>query len=194
VVGTDPAKSLTRFGGIRVNGGMDGQIVALGNVFGDLTLKGGVTGRIAVEGQAVRGLELYPGRFGILGNVAISGQIGSTAAIVSAGIIGDNGNTGNSALGTHLTSGNDSGILAAEGNINFGKTGSLNTKGLFVNAMGLNKQAIDAIFTATPQGQTVPIALLFDTVVNGQTGLNLILADLAALAVNTKGNLAGPVA
>jgi hypothetical protein len=187
VVGTDKANSLTRFGGITINGGMNGQIVALCNIFGDIIINGGLNGRIAAKGQKVLGLDQQ--RYGILGNVVINGGIGSSGAIVSGGMIGDNGGSGNNAYGTHLTiNGTDSGILAAEGNINFGQTGTLNTKGLFVNATGANKAAIDAIFT---QGGT---PLTFDVVINGKTGLALILADLTALKVGSNGNLTGPVA
>ncbi len=183
VVGTDIANSLTRFGGIRVNGGMSGQIVSLGNIFGDLTFNGGLGGRIAVKGRQVLGLDAQ--RYGILGAIVINGGIGAGAAIVSAGVVGDDGvyiGVDSDAYGTQLTiNGQELGILAAESDINFGKTGKLNTAGLFENAKPPNKAQIDAIFT---QGGT---ALTIDN------GLALILADLTALHVGSDGNLTGTV-
>src|SRR5262249_54985575 len=69
VVGTDKAKSLTRFGGIVVNnGGLNGQVVALGNIFGDINLQRGLDGRIAAQGRQEIGLPAF--RVGILGNIA----------------------------------------------------------------------------------------------------------------------------
>jgi hypothetical protein len=155
---------------------MNGQIVALGNIFGDLAFNGGLSGRIAVKGQTVLGLD--PNRYGILGKITINGGIGSTAAIVSAGVIGDDGvyigTTDSDANGTQITvNGNDSGILAAENDINFSKAIKSNP-GLFENATGANKLAIEAIF-ASP---TLDSA-----------GLNLILANLAKLHVGADGNL-----
>jgi hypothetical protein len=186
VVGSDAAKSLVRFGGLLINGGLGGQVIALGNAFGDINVNG-VTGRIAVRGQQVAGLD--PQRYGILGKLVINGAIGSTAAIVSAGVIGDDGvyvGTDSDANGTQLNiTGNETGIIAAESDINFGKTGKLTQSGIFENASAANKAAIDAIFT---QGGT---PLTFDS--NGKTGLDLILQDLAALRVGTDGNLTGPV-
>jgi hypothetical protein len=180
VVGTDRANSLTRFGGLVVNnGGLNGQVVALGNIFGDINLQGGLGGQIAARGRQEFGLPAF--RVGILGNVAIGGGIGTTGAVVSAGLIGDDGsdNVRNDTLGTQLTiSGTDKGILAAEEDINFGKTGSLNQTGIFENVGstsapkydgGHNKAEIDAIFA--------------------QIGLSSILADLASLTVGPDGNL-----
>jgi len=188
VVGTDVAHSLTRFGGILVNGGMSGQIVALGNVFGDITLNGGISGRIAVHGQQLS--ELAAGRYGILGRLTINGTIDANAAIVSGGVIGDDGvyvvgTTDSDAYGTQITFGSDKGILAADFDINFGQTGKIYSAGVFENAAGTtNGAVINAIFT---QGN-VPLA--FD---NG--GLDLILGDLAKLRVDAKtGNLTGTVA
>jgi hypothetical protein len=189
VVGSGPDKALTRFGGLTVSGGLSGSIVALGNLFGDVTISGGLQGRIAVRGQAIAGLA--PFRIGILGNVTISGGMDSSAALVSGGVIGDDGTGGvsNDTLGTHLSiSGNDKGILAAEGDINLGSTGNLNQTGLFENvgsptapkyAGGANKAAIDAIFTKNNVTLTIP------------ADLAAILADLAALTVNAQGNLSG---
>ncbi|MBS0266804.1 MAG: hypothetical protein JSS02_33060, partial [Planctomycetes bacterium] len=188
VVQTDAGRSLVRFGGLRVNGGLSGQVVTLGNVFGDLTINGGLSGQIAAKGRAVAGLHVQ--RIGILGNITINGGIASTGSIVSVGVIGDNGvysGAGSNTYGTHLViNGNSSGILAAEGNINFGKTGKLNTA-VFANATGENKAAIDAIFTQ----QGVP--LTFDTIVNGKSGLTWILGDMLSLRVGANGKLTGPV-
>jgi hypothetical protein len=141
--------SLIRFGGISASGGLDGQLVALGNVFGDLDFTGGVRGRIAVQGNNGE-YGLSTGRYGILGNVSISGGIGTFGAIVSAGLLGD------AASGTQLSiSGNDKGILAAVGVINFGSTGKINQRGLFDDVgspsspkydNGQNAAVIDAIF------------------------------------------------
>src|SRR5262249_5397882 len=90
VVGPLPAKALTRFGGITVStGGLNGSVGALGNFFGALNITGGLGGRIAVKGRPVTGLD--PFRTGILGNVNIGGGISPTGAIVSAGVIGDDG-------------------------------------------------------------------------------------------------------
>ena len=146
----NPDGSLIRFGGIVVsNGGVNGQIIALGNVFGDLNVTGGLSGRIAAKGNPGEfGLASF--RYGILGNVSIGGGIETTGAIVSSGLIGDDGTDSNAqeGLGTVLSiSGNDKGILAAGEDINFGSTGSLNTAGLFEFATKPNLDAINAIFT-----------------------------------------------
>jgi hypothetical protein len=142
--GIAPNGALTRFGGINVStGGVTGQIVAMGNVFGDISITGGLSGRIAVHGNNGE-FGLSNGRDGILGNVSIKGGIDTTGAIVSGGLIGD------AISGTHLSiSGTDKGLLAAVGIINFGATGSLNQAGLFNNVGGTstNGNVIDAIFT-----------------------------------------------
>jgi len=186
--------ALTRFGGISVTtGGLDGQVVALGNVFGDISVGGGLSGRIAAHGREEFGLSAGQtfSRTGILGNVSIGGGIGTTGAIVSAGLLGDDGtdNISNDVNGTHLTiSGTDKGIIAAEEDINFGATGGLNTAGTFENvgtpgspqyAGGANKNAIDYIFTNGGVALTVP------------NGLSVILQDLLALTVLNNGNLGG---
>src|SRR5262249_51931670 len=124
-VGTDAARSLTRFGGITVNnGGLNGQVVALGNVFGDINVQGGLSGRVAANGNRGEfGLDNF--RYGILGNVAIGGGVSSTGGVISAGLIGDDGanSSKQDSIGTQLTiSGTDKGIFAAEEDINFGKT------------------------------------------------------------------------
>ncbi|MBI3863521.1 MAG: hypothetical protein HY290_16645, partial [Planctomycetia bacterium] len=189
VVGLDVAKSLTRFGGLLVNGSTTGNIVVLGNVFGDLQFNGsGISGRVAVHGQQVAGLDAQ--RYGILGRVTINGNIGAGGAIVSGGVIGDDGvyvGAESDANGTQITFTNEKGILAAENDINYGKTGKLPVSGVFENATGVNKAAIDAIFTDGGK------LLTFDTIVNGKSGLDLILGDLAALRVGADGNLTGTV-
>jgi hypothetical protein len=186
--------ALTRFGGIVVStGGLNGQVVALGNVFGDIGVTGGLSGRIAVHGREEFGLSAGQtfSRTGILGNVSIGGGISTTGAIVSAGLLGDDGsdNIAIDTLGTQLTiSGTDKGIIAAEEDINFGATGSLNTAGIFQNvgtpgspqyAGGANKNAIDYIFTNNGVALTIP------------SGLSTILQDLLALTVLNTGNLGG---
>jgi hypothetical protein len=187
VVQNDTAHSLTRFGGITFNGGMAGQVVALGNIFGDITVNGGLSGQIASKGQAVSGLDVR--RIGFLGNITINGGIASTGTIVSVGVIGDTGvypATGSTSYGTHLViNGNDSGLLAAEVNINFGKTGKLNTA-VFGNASGDSKTAIDNIFIQSGK------ILAFDTVVSGKSGLSWILGDMISLHVGSNGTLTGP--
>jgi hypothetical protein len=172
---TNPDGSLIRFGGITVStGGLAGEVVALGNVFGDLTVTGGLSGRIAVQGHPGE-FGLAASRYGILGNVSIGGGIGTTGAIVSDGAIGD------SAGGTHLTiSGTDKGILAAGQGINFGATGSLNQAGIFNPARGADLAAIDAIFTNNH--------IELDVIDPAQ--LNLIIQDLLNLTV-TNGKLTG---
>jgi hypothetical protein len=202
VNGVAPAGSLSRFGGITVStGGLNGQVIALGNVFGDISVTGGLSGRIGVQGKEELGLSAGKtfSRTGILGNVAISGGISTTGAVVSGGLIGDDGaNSPDDTNGTHLTiSGTDKGILAAGEDINFGATGSLNQAGIFENvatqgspqyAGGTNINAIDAIFTDNN--------VELDVTHRDQSGqldqLNLIIQDLLVLHVDAKtGNLTG---
>jgi hypothetical protein len=189
--------ALTRFGGITVStGGVNGQIVALGNVFGDISVTGGLGGRIAVKGKEEYGLSRGQNfsRTGILGNVTIGGGISTTGAIFSAALLGDDGsdNIKNDTKGTQLNiSGTDKGIIAAEEDINFGSTGSLNQAGIFENVgstsaakyrLGVNKAQIDAVFSDQNVALTIP------------DGLSLILADLLALTVDANGNLTGATA
>jgi hypothetical protein len=172
--------SLNRFGGISVGGGVNGQIIARGNFFGDITVGGGLNGRIAAKGNKGEfGMASF--RYGILGNVSIGGGISATGAIVSAGLIGDDGgnNIPNDKKGTHLTiMGADKGIIAAGEDINFGSTGNLNQAGLFENAMmSSNLDAINWIFS-NGGGQ-------LDVLDPGS--LTLIVKDLLALkVVNSK--------
>jgi hypothetical protein len=160
-----------RWGGLLVAGTQSGQVVVLGVFSGDATINGGLkAGRIAVKG-------------GITGNMLTNG-VDATAAIVSDGVIG------NPSIGTSLTvNGSNKGIIAAKGLITFGK-GS--PGGNVFNNVGAtpndpNAAAIDAIFTNNG------MPLLFDLAGLDLQGLNLILTDLAALKVNNKGNLVGPV-
>jgi len=169
--------SLTRFGGIVVStGGVNGQVIALGNAFGDIKVTGGLSGRIAVKGkQGEFGLASF--RYGILGNISIGGGIKTTGALVSSGLIGDDGsnNIHNDVNCTHLTiSGSDQGIISAGEDINFGATGSLNQSGLFENATGVSLAAINAIFTNNGG--------LLDVLDPAQ--LTLIVQDLLALKVS----------
>jgi hypothetical protein len=179
------AGQLVRFGGLLSNGQFSGSVVALGNILGDIQAKSGLAGRIAAKGRVIPGL--VPSRFGILGNLLVSGNIETNAAIVSCGVIGD------AFGGTVFSSGAMKGILAAKGDINFGGTGSI-TGFIFENvassgspqyAGGANAAAIDAIFT---DGGS---SLLFDTGGN-LVGLGKILTDLGNLKV-TGGILTGPV-
>jgi len=183
VVGSGPGLSLTRFGGINVStGGMKGSIVALGNVFGDINLGGGLDGRIAVKGRVAQGLAAF--RTGILGNVNIGGGINPPGAIVSAGLIGDDGsnNVADDGLGTHLSiSGATKGIIAAEGDINFGSIGNTSQAHIYENvgSASANGAVIGAIFTNGG----------LDLTITG--GLSLILIDMGTLSVGADGNLTG---
>jgi hypothetical protein len=155
--------SLTRFGGIvSSSGGIDGQVVALGNIFGDISIHGGLSGRIAVKGRPVPGMAST--RFGILGNVNISGSIADSAAIVSRGVIAD------SAGGTVLSSGSIKGILAAGNGINFGSTGNRTSAFIFNPATGANAAAVELLFSHN----AAPLDL---------GSLSLILQKLQALEV-----------
>jgi hypothetical protein len=164
---TTATNALIRFGGITVStGGVNGQVVAIGNVFGDINVTGGLSGRIVVKGNSGE-YHLASDRFGILGNVSISGGIGTTGAIVSAGRLGDN--TGGTLLSI---SGKDKGILAAKGGINPANISNL--PNVFT---GLNAAAVDAIFT----NGSVPLTIPGD--------LGQILLKLAALHVDSNGKL-----
>jgi hypothetical protein len=158
----------TRLGGVLVNNPFDGQLVTLGTSFGDLRFNGGLkAGRIAAKG-------------GIVGNLITNG-IAANGAVISGGQIGD------TTRGTQFTvNGANKGIIAATGAINFAK----GSPGGFVfqSATGVNAAAIAALFT--DKGQT----LSFDVSGLDLGGLNLILADLAVLFVDSTGHLAGPKA
>jgi hypothetical protein len=174
---------LPHFGGINVTtGGLNGEVVAFGNAFGDINVGGGLSGRIAVHGREEFGLSAGQtfSRTGILGNVSIGGGIAATGALVSAGLIGDDGsdNINNDSTGTHLSvSGTDKGIIAAEEDINW-LGAPLTTQGTFENVGtpgssqyhgGDNKNAIDNIF-ASP------------------TDMNLTLSRLLGLTVKLDAN------
>ncbi len=160
-----------RFGGIVSNGPVSGSVVILGQQIADVTINGGLNGgHYAVEG-------------GILGNLLINGGLDALSALVSGGQIGA------SALGTTLTvNGDNKGIIAAAGNIVFGKHAP---KGYVFNQVGTNLQnpnaaALRAIFT----NNNLPLAL--DVSGLDLQGLTLILLDLQSLRV-ANGTLAGPV-
>jgi hypothetical protein len=176
----DASGHLIRFGGIQVSGGIGGQIVALGNIFGDIASNGIPNGRIAAKGRAVPGLAAT--RKGILGNININGNIDPGGAIVSAGLIGDQ------VGGTALNVNNVKGILAAEAGIAFGQTGNLNAASIFNPASGDDARAIDWIFT------NGGVDLAFDLVPGSLDlgGLALILTDLRNLRV-VNGRLTGTV-
>jgi hypothetical protein len=205
--------ALTRFGGFTVNGVISGDVVVLGNVFSDFTATGGISGRVVVQGKDEYGLnqtltstDTYTNanaRIGMLGNVIIKGSgVSSTGALVSGGVIGDNGLEYNPQLaasttstGTQVTVSSNSGIIAVAADIN-GASKFAGTKGFFEDVAysfsnkydnAANLASIDAIFTYKNQ------ALLFNTVYGGTTGLALILGDAGSLYVNTSGNLAGTI-
>jgi hypothetical protein len=161
-----------RFGGLVVDGGLDGSVVILGKQLGDVTIHGGVeeTGNYAVSG-------------GIFGNLVVDG-IEAGGHIVSGGQIGD------AAQGTTFTAGGDNkGIVAAVGNILFNKS---TPKGYVFNNTGAiagspNTAAIGAIFTNSGA------VLRLDVTGLDLQGLTLLLLDLRSLIVNPSGNLSGPV-
>jgi hypothetical protein len=180
----NPDGSLSRFGGITVStGGVTGQIIALGNAFGDLNISGGLSGRIAVKGNKGEfGLTSF--RYGILGNVSIGGGFRTTGAVVSSGLIGDDGadNIKNDQNGTHITlSGSDSGLLAADEDISFGAGFGPNPPNVVENASGTNQIAIDAVFTYNN-------GVLLDVL--DPTQLASIVKDLLALQLKN-GKLSG---
>jgi len=160
----------TRLGGVLINNPFSGELVVLGQILGDMRFNGGLKGgRIAAKGKG-----------GIVGNLTINGGLDANSAVVSGGEIGD------TTLGTQFTfNGNNKGILAAKGPMNFAK-GSPGGY-VFNPATGPNAAAIDAIFT-TNNGS----ALGFDLSGLDLGGLNLILTDLAALQVDSAGKLTGP--
>jgi hypothetical protein len=122
---------------------------------------------------------------GILGNVTIGGGISSSGAIVSAGLIGDDGsdNVLDDTLGTHLSiSGNDKGILAAVEDINFQSALSFQ---VFENAasdtIGPNFKAINAVFTQNVPD--LPVSVI------DPADLFQLLTNLLNLRVDASGNL-----
>jgi hypothetical protein len=170
----DRAGHLSRFGGVVADGSFDGQLVVLGNVFGDLRVDR-LTGRIAVQGQAVPGLDA--GRSGILGNVWLEDGMSKTGAILSGGLIGD------TVGGTALHADKLKGIVAAKGAISLGGDTSADHAAFFAGNLGStagnpSTAVINAVFQ-TP----------FDTNFLDLAGLDETLADLAALAVGSTGQL-----
>ena len=103
-----------RTGGITITGkgNNTGQIIALGNIEGDVTVAGKLSGKIAAHGRpAVGATPNSP--TGILGDVTVTSGLTRSAAILTAGQIGDAG------TGTILTLGKPSqGLIAAAGGIN----------------------------------------------------------------------------
>jgi hypothetical protein len=171
----------SRPGGIFVNGGFSGEVVALGNILADTLITGQLTGRIVAKGQAIAGLS--SSRMGIVGNLQLSGGLATGAAIVSGGEIGDAG------IGTLLSISKNKGIVAAIGTINFDPKQGAPSGYVFNNIgnTGPNASAIDAIFTDGGLALSFDLTpLAFDL-----GGLSLILQDLAALIVGTNGQLTG---
>jgi hypothetical protein len=191
------SKKPVRFGGIQSIGTISGQIVTLGNIFGDINITSGgnLTGRIAANGRPLSN-SLYPANLGlpstatgILGNITISGALGTSkvqGAIVSRGEIGD------STLGTALNltqAGAVNGILAAEGPINVvNPLSSSSTFFIFNNASTtdpISAAAVDAIFEDS-KGQP----LSFDqTSLDDLKGLAVIETNLKNLHVGKNGKL-----
>ena len=172
----------TRVGGILSNGPFSGRIVALGNILADMTFHGGLRGaRVAARGSRIPGFD--PSRVGILGNVVIDGLIDGSSALVSGGEIGD------PTLGTTLSAKNNKGVIAAKGVITTDGKGNPNMGSFFSNTASTDptsSAAIDAIFTDGGK------ALSFDGPGTlDLTGLDLVLADLAALKVGFNGKLTG---
>jgi hypothetical protein len=170
-----PVGHLSRFGGVVTEGSFDGQLVVLGNAFGDLRFEEGLTGRIAVQGQAVSGLDA--GRTGILGNVWLEDGMSKSGAILSGGLIGDAGG------GTALHAEKLKGIVAAKGAISLGSDTQADHAAFFAGNLGStagnpSTAVLNAVFQ-TP----------FDTNFLDLAGLDQTLADLAALAVGSKGQL-----
>ncbi len=164
---------LNRLGGINVSGGFSGDAVFLGNIYGDISISGGLNGRIAAEG-APDGLGA--GQQGILGNVNIWGDVGSSAAIVSGGEIGDAGTGTTTDLNVY---GSYTGILAAVGQVNYVITGNSGMASIFNNVGGSSAsgQAVNIIFS----GQILDALTIGD--------LAALLSNLNALHVDPNGNL-----
>lgn len=168
---TSTAGKTTRLGGLVAAGPVNGNIVVLGSMLGDVTINGGLkAGHIAAQA-------------GIVGNLTLNGGTDAASAIVSGAAIGD------ASLGTKFTfNGDNKGIVAAESVMNFaGKT----PNGAIYNNVGAgnpNKAALDAVFTNLGQ------PLHFDLNGLDLAGLDLVLADLAALKVGSNGILTGPKA
>ncbi|HMF19134.1 MAG TPA: hypothetical protein VKE98_18130, partial [Gemmataceae bacterium] len=154
----------TRLGGVLVSNPFDGEVVTLGTIYADMRFNGGLkSGRIAAKG-------------GIVGNLTTNG-IAANGAVVSGGKIGD------TSWGTQFTvNGTNKGVIAAEGPIRFG--GSAPGGNVFSSATSSNAAAIDAIFASNGQALSS-----FDVSGLDLANLNLILADLANLHVDSSGKL-----
>ena len=154
----------TRLGGIDADGGMSGEILTLGNVYGDLVINGGLeSGRIAAQGS-------------ILGNVTINGTLDAGSALVSGGSIGS------TAYGTTLNVSNIYGIVAAVGSINAGKIGSTSTAVYYQANDTTDAAVIDAIFS---QGVAAlsPMDIFDQTTPEDLLNLAQMLANLSDVTV-----------
>ena len=188
-----PFASISRVGGVLINGAFGGQIVVEGDVVGDLTFNGGlVGGRVAVLGGSNTApvgpdaIPLGPTGSGVSGNVTVDRGLNSSGGVDASSAIVTAGNIGSGPLGTKITAQDgNSGIIAAIKTI----LGAANGTGLFVqdpSSTSPDAAAIDAIFTDGG------VPLTFDLGGENLEGLNLILADLAALHVGAGGILTGP--
>jgi len=154
-------------GGLFIEGPLTGTVLVLGQILGDLQFNRGLLGgHLTALG-------------GIPGSLLINGGLNSNSSVISGGAIGS------TVLGTQFTvNGNNLGILAAKGAMNFAKGAP---KGrVFNNASGSNAAAIDDIFTVNGQ------AVAFDFNPLDLGDLYSILADLAVLRVDSNGKLVGP--
>jgi hypothetical protein len=164
---TSSSGQVTHLGGLATAGTVSGAVVVLGQILGDISIGGVLRGRIAAND-------------GILSNLKIDSGINKTGAIVSGGEIGDTG------LGTTLTiNGGNQGILAAVGVITFAHKP---VHGHVFNDVGATpSDPIMAADTAKIKAIFQPLA--FDIGLLDLAGLNLIRANLAALEVDSNGNL-----
>ncbi|HET9131213.1 MAG TPA: hypothetical protein VFO86_09710, partial [Terriglobia bacterium] len=155
-------------GGLFISGPLSGNIVVLGQIIGALQLNSGIFGgHITALG-------------GIPGSLLLGRGLDSNSAIVSGGAIGS------TALGTQFNfSGDNRGIIAALGTVNFGARQPGGT--VISNAAGLNAAAINAIFTENGQ------RLNFDLSPLDLGGIYSILTDLIALRLDANNNLVGPI-
>ena len=125
-------------GNLTIGGPLSGQLLSVGNINGNVTINGGLqSGRIASLGS-------------ILGNLTINGWIDSQSALVSGGEIGDMRSA------RRVSVGNNQGIIAAKGNVNFNSRSFAFRGNTFANVGSssstdpnapLDAAAIDAIFT-----------------------------------------------
>jgi hypothetical protein len=182
-IGIYDSASNTRFGGVQSGGALSGRVVTLADILGDLNFKGGLkSGRITAGGS-------------IRGNTIIGGTFDLTSAIVAVGNIGD------STFQTALSVPTVSGFIAAIGKVTFSNTPNSTTLSRTISqATGTNATEINYIFSYLPNGSaTNTLILNFDltgepspyaTPAPALTGLNLIVADFAALSFSN-GTLGG---